>query len=442
MFLGVAVPVTDYKDTWAIVGATVETGAGKIENATVVVRDGTIVAVGADVKAPDYARVVDGKGQWVFPGFIDSYSTLGVTPPPPASDADGGRDQTEYAYPSMREANRKGVRPELRGADLIAFTVPQLQAERRAGFAALNLAAGGNLFNGMGSAVALTGGPRRQVVVASDTGEFLSFRLPPRAEAPPGGARPPGSGYPGSLLGAIAQIRQTFLDVNGTAPSMDDPALNSLRSEKGRFWFEADNAREIDRALDLLGEAGRSPGIVGASEGYKMLDRLKDIPVIAGLNLGREPRPTPGEPKKATDYRIAQWQERVTNLGVMAKAGVEFALTGRGTSSKSEFFGNLRRAIAAGLPREKALAALTTVPSRWFGLGPGTITVGAPARLVVMDKDPFVEEASAKWIFVGEDAFRTDQAPRADGRPPRIPSEEDLCCGDSTHEHYQIGGGQ
>ncbi|RYG32611.1 hypothetical protein EON81_20215, partial [bacterium] len=182
MFLGIAAPVVDYKDTWAIVGATIETGAGKIENGTVVVRDGTIVAVGKDLKAPEYARVIDAKGQWVFPGFIDAHSNLGVIAPPLSADADGGRDQSTYAYPSMREANRRGIRSELKGADLIALTTPQLQSERRAGFVALNLAVGGNLFNGAGSAVALTGGPRRQAVIAGDTGQFVSFRLPPRGE--------------------------------------------------------------------------------------------------------------------------------------------------------------------------------------------------------------------------------------------------------------------
>ncbi|RYG48739.1 hypothetical protein EON79_03575 [bacterium] len=431
MFLGIAAPVADYKDTWAIVGATIETGAGKIENGTVVVRDGTIVAVGKDLKAPDFARVIDAKGQWVFPGFIDAHSNLGVTPPPISADADGGRDQSTYAYPNMREANRRGIRSELRGADLIALTVPQLQAERRAGFVALNLTAGGNLFNGAGSVVALTGGPRRQTVIAGDTGQFVSFRLPPRGEG--------GGGYPGSLLGAIAQIRQTFYDVNDTPASVDDPALTNLRNERGHFWFEADTAREIDRALDLLGEAKKPAGIVGAAEGFKMLERLSGVPVIAGVAFGREPRPTPDEPAAASDIRRQQFQDRVGNLSALSKAGVNFAITGRGVTSRTEFWANLRRAITAGLPREKALAGLTALPSQWLGLGPGKIVVGAPARLSVMDKDPFVEEAAARWVFVGDDAFRADRE-RTEVRPPRVPTEEDLCCGDGTHEH-RVGGG-
>ncbi|RYG34936.1 hypothetical protein EON81_14155 [bacterium] len=131
--------------------------------------------------------------------------------------------------------------------------------------------------------------------------------------------------------------------------------------------------------------------------------------------------------------------ERVGNLSALSKAGVNFAITGRGTAARAEFWTNLRRAITAGLSREKALAALTTVPSQWLGLGPGTIVVGAPARLSIMDKDPFVEEAAAQWVFVGDDAFRPDRE-RAEVRPPRVPRESDLCCGDDTHEH-RVGGG-
>ena len=61
--------------TIALVGATIETvgEAGRIETGNVVIRDGKIEAVGADVEIPETAQLIDAAGKVVMPGVIDPY---------------------------------------------------------------------------------------------------------------------------------------------------------------------------------------------------------------------------------------------------------------------------------------------------------------------------------------------------------------------------------
>src|SRR5206468_1119898 len=103
-----------YKETYAIVGAKIEVSAGKvIDKGTVVIHNGHIQAVGANVPVPDFAYVIKGEGLTVYPGFIDAYTTKGVKLPDPVPDQDVKPDASSTPPASMREGNRKGIRPEI-----------------------------------------------------------------------------------------------------------------------------------------------------------------------------------------------------------------------------------------------------------------------------------------------------------------------------------------
>ena len=82
----------------AIVGASILTGTGtRIDNGTVLMAAGKIIAVGADVAVPLGARVIDGRGKWVTPGIIDAHSHLGVFPAPGVQGhADGNENIDPY----------------------------------------------------------------------------------------------------------------------------------------------------------------------------------------------------------------------------------------------------------------------------------------------------------------------------------------------------------
>src|SRR5262245_43683858 len=113
--------------TYAITGARIVPVAGPaIERGTIVIRDGLIAAVGPAVTAPADARVIDGTGLTVYPGFIDALSNIGV----PASRQQGGggfgggfllAQQNGPQQPPLPSAPNSlhpvGLQPELRAID-------------------------------------------------------------------------------------------------------------------------------------------------------------------------------------------------------------------------------------------------------------------------------------------------------------------------------------
>ena len=82
-------------DTTLIQHATVLTGTGeRIDDGSVLLRDGKIAAIGADISAPRGARTIDAKGRWVTPGVIDAHSHLGVYPSPSVAALSDGNEIT------------------------------------------------------------------------------------------------------------------------------------------------------------------------------------------------------------------------------------------------------------------------------------------------------------------------------------------------------------
>jgi len=90
-------------DTYAITNARIVPVAGPvIERGAIVIRNGLISAVGANVSAPADARVIDGNGLTVYPGLIDSYTSLGLPEASPSPSPGGGGGFFQTALPDLR----------------------------------------------------------------------------------------------------------------------------------------------------------------------------------------------------------------------------------------------------------------------------------------------------------------------------------------------------
>lgn len=287
---------------YAIVNARIEVGDGRvIPKGTVVLRNGLIEAVGADVKAPPDAETIAGDGLTVYPGFIDADLSDGLKLPDAEPDQDTPPDTGVSAPPYMREANRKGIRPELRAVDCLALTDDVLKPLRANGFATALLVPTGGMMNGAAGLVNLSGLPRRDCVVKPDAGLSVGFTAGRRGFGP--GAR---GGYPGTLLGVFAEMRQTLLDAQryallqrsfaagGGERPPDDPALAALQpvlSGTSPVLLDADRSRDVHRAVLFAGEFALHPIVCGGQEAFKETDLLaqQHVPVILGLDFGPEP---------------------------------------------------------------------------------------------------------------------------------------------------------
>src|SRR5690606_8470648 len=188
-------PVTALRDNTpgvhAFTNARIVIAPGRvIERATLVVRDGVVEAVGANVSAPADARVWDMSGKSLYPGFIDAHADLGVAQAPPANQRDAGpvhwnpQVRADFsAAGDFRDSEER--RKELRAQGFTAaHAVPQL-----------------GIFRGRTAVVSLGDGNTTDRVLRPDVAQSLAFS----------GSRELGMTYPNSPMGAIALIRQTLL---------------------------------------------------------------------------------------------------------------------------------------------------------------------------------------------------------------------------------------
>ena len=296
-------------DTFALVGVRVEVGDGRVlDKATILLRHGLIVAIGPNVSVPADAEVIKGDGLTVYPGFIDGQMLSGFTFPAAQADQDRPPDTGAEAPASMRLANRKGIRPEMRAADYLTLSDAALGPIRQAGFTTALVAPSGGSIGGVSALVNLSGAPKRDAVVRSAVTMGFGFGGGGGRgfNADPSAPRPSGTGYPGSLLGYIALLRQTLLDAQyyrtvdtafakgaGQRPPADDSlvALQNVLSGAMPVVFDADSDNQIVRAMNIADEFGLKLIVGGGGDAWKLAPTLakKQIPVLVSLNFGDEP---------------------------------------------------------------------------------------------------------------------------------------------------------
>ncbi|MBA3248523.1 MAG: amidohydrolase family protein, partial [Pyrinomonadaceae bacterium] len=407
-------------DTYAITNAHIVPVAGpEIARGTVVIRDGLIVATGANVTAPADARIIDGAGLTVYPGLIDANTSLGVPAPAPsprpAGAGAGGaalllaQAQATPAISSPNSSQPVGLQPEILAADVIRPGGDQLEAARNAGITSALTAPRDGIFIGQSAFINLAGDTPQQMIVRAPVALHVGF-TPLR-----------GGGYPGSLLGVFSALRQTLLDAQryrdaqaiyeknprGVRRPDQDKSLEALLPALARQMpvvLFADREREIHRALDLAQEFNLRAIIAGGGEAWKVADRLKaaNVPVLLTLNF---PKRTTANVPEADPETLRVLRDRVDapkGAGKLAAAGVPFAFTSGGMTNMADFLNNATKAVENGLQKDEALRALTIRAAEILGVNNqvGTIENGKIANLTITRGDIFDKNRRITHVFI------------------------------------------
>jgi imidazolonepropionase-like amidohydrolase len=413
-------PITGLRDNstgyHALVGARVVTAPGTVlENATIVIRNGIITAVGRDVRPPAGARVWDLKGQTIYPGFIDAHADLGAD-----------------AIPQGGDVGPTHWNPQVRAWFSTASSLKD-DSTRRAGLRSLGFGTAlvvphQGIFRGKASVVNLGDLGARDRVLRADLVQAMGFQ---RSFAL-------GGSYPNSAMGTIALMEQTFMDAEwytraraawekgGRAslpPETSEAlaALGTVVTGAQPVLFQTGSEEDYLRAHRIATEFKLTPWFRGSGQEYRIVDVLKGRtqPLIIPLNFPDAPDvSSPEMALNASLSELRHWYLAPTSPAELAKAGVNFALTTDGLASTAQFLPNLRIAVARGLTPDKALAALTTVPAQWLGIERthGTIAVGKVANLVVADGDLFTQDAAVRDVWVQGTQYGVTRPPQVDPR--------------------------
>ena len=421
-------------DTYAITNARIVTVSGPvIERGTVVIRNGLIAAVGANVNAPPDARVINGTGLTVYPGLIDSYTNLALpeASPSPSPGPGGGGGAAFFALTSQRPAagpnstQPPGLQPEVRVEEVIRTGGTEIEASRNIGITTALTSPRSGIWMGQSALINLAGETPQQMIVRSPVAMHVSF-TPLRGT------------YPGSLLGVFATLRQMMLDAQryrdslqiyersprGTRRPETDRSLEALVPViDGRMpvVMQANSEREISRALDLAAEFKLRLIIAGGREADRLTERLvkQNVPVLLSLNL---PRRTTAAIPEADPEPLRVLRDRVEaqqTAGKLAKAGVRFAFQSGSLANISDLMVNAGRVIENGLTVNDALRAFTLSPAEILGVQNqlGSIEAGKIANLTVTRGDLFDRNSRVAHVFI--DGRPVDLRPAAGGGPAR-----------------------
>ncbi|MBV8035787.1 amidohydrolase family protein [Roseateles sp.] len=404
----------------ALTGARLVLAPGQVvENGTLVMKDGVIVAVGAGVKPPAGAKVWQLAGRTVYAGFIDAASSLGqgrVEPP-------RGQGLTP---------GRRWVRSEYRQAAALDLRPDDLRAAREQGFTtALSLPPAGAVFRGQSALISLRDhADARGLVLAADVAQHLAHEY--NSFDFEAGARPTALGYPTSLMGSIALERQTLLNARwaaGPAPAGERREFNAglaalAPALGGRqpVIHEALDEEDLARIASLRDEFGLKVIAQGTGHEYRKATQLKALGLPVILPLAYPAAPEVEQPESALDVPLQllqHWERAPGNAAALQAAGVEFAISTQGLKDlRKEFWPRLRQAVQRGLPPEAALAALTTTPARLLGQPRlGRLAPGQLAHVVVASADLFTsEQAEIEIAFVDGQPLPTEAWERFDVR--------------------------
>jgi len=373
-----------HAETIAITNATVyQRGAKKLEQATVVIRDGKIADVGVGLAVPAGATAIDGTGKVVTAGIIEASTQLGLVEVDLESSANDGRFGTTPTE----------IHAAFRTADAFDARSVAIPVARTGGVTSAIVGPRGGLIAGQASWVALVDAPgaplQAPVAMIAQLGR----------SANPHGSR----GH------AIERLRELLDDVDAYRKNRGNYERNASRSFvaarldlealvpvlEGRVPLVVHADSEIDMRAVLAIAAERKlkiAAIAGGAEAWRLAKEL------AAAKVGVILDPTSNLPND-----LAALDVRDDTAAVLQAAGVAVAISTVGAPANARTLRQLAGvAVAHGLPFAAALDAITVAPARMFGATDrGTLERGAAGDVVVWSGDPLELATRAETVIIG-----------------------------------------
>ncbi len=399
--------VHDYRTNYfAFIHATVVKDAKTtISNATLLIKEGKIISIGDNGAVPKDAAVIDCKGKFIYPSFIDLFSDYGVAAQEQPQRTGNGFSQQMYSNTKGAYGWNQAIKPETDASKLFKVNEDKAKDLRSAGFGTVVSHVQDGIARGTGTLVTLSDEKENINMLKDKAAAFYAFDKGSSTQD-----------YPTSLMGAIALLRQTYLDAQWYK------GLSSTQKEKNtgeginlslEAWnnnqslpqiFDAADKWNVLRAQKIAGEFGMQYIIKGGGNEYQRMDEMKAAKAsfILPINF-----PDAIDVEDANAARLValsvmkHWEMAPLQPAMFDKAGLLFALTASGTAGK-DFLQNLHKAIQNGLSTTKALDALTRVPATMIGVYDkvGSLEAGKVANFLITT-GPVFEDSTVllqNWI--------------------------------------------
>ncbi|REA62707.1 amidohydrolase [Dyadobacter luteus] len=363
-----------------------------IQNGTLLIENGLIKEVNKQVKIPSGTVVIDLKGKYIYPSLIDLDSDYGMPDVKTERRAGGGR-----ATPQL-ESNKKGafgwnqaIQPENEAATLFTPDARKAEDLRKIGFGTVLSHSHDGIVRGSGALLTLTDESANKAIINGKASSHFSFSKGTSTQT-----------YPSSGMGIVALLRQNYYDADWYGKSgktqEKNLSLDAFNSLKGLpSIFETNDKYSVLRADKIGDEFGIQYIIRGGGDEYQRLDEIKatKAPLILPLQFPEAyDVADPWDADLVSITQLKHWELAPKNASEVAKASIPFAFTIAGIKNKGDFWKNLRTAIEYGLPKEKALEALTSVPASLIKAEGqvGSLKAGLLANFLITSTDLFSKD--------------------------------------------------
>jgi len=373
-----------------------------VEDATLLIKDGRVVSAGLDVTLPQGAIIRDLKGKYVYPSFIDAYTSYGI-PAPERSGRTGGYSMTSppqvtATYKTAFNWN-EAIRPYFHSSDEFEADEKAAEPMRKQGFGVVLTFKPDGIARGTSALVSLASEPASKVLLDDRAAAHYSFEK--------GSSR---QNYPGSLMGTIALIRQSYYDADWyraqSRKKYTDLSLDAwTENQTLPQIFEVRDKLSLLRA-DKIGDEFEVQYILKtAGDEYQLLEEVKktNAPLIVPINFpdaGKVQNPYQANRIPLEDLK--HWEMAPANLAFLQNENITFAITTNGLRDVSSFLKNLRKAVQYGLNKENALKALTETPASLLKASGqlGSLKEGYIANFFICSKDIFSDDCELyeNWI--------------------------------------------
>ena len=367
-----------------------------IDQGTLLIQNGKVIATGTSVSIPSNAVIIDVAGKSIYPSFIDLYSGFGIEKPQRAS-----RGRSPQYNPS-----REGfywndhVMPEQNAIDHFKFDAKAANSLRKAGFGVVNTHMQDGIVRGTGILVALASkGGDAERVLSDRSAQYLSFRKSVKSR----------QSYPSSIMGGMALLRQLYYDADWYAKGNSktkDRSIEALNANKNLTQIVHAGSRANALRADKVGdEFGIQYVIVGGGDEYERINDIKATNATYIIPLDFPNAYDVENTFLANSLELEamrEWNQMPSNPKVLAENGVKFAFTTHELKSPEKLKANIIKAIKYGLDKTKALEALTTVPAQILGQENkiGSLKNGSYANFLITSGDIFEKNTTVyeNWI--------------------------------------------
>lgn len=360
-----------------------------LNDATLVIRDGKIIAAATGAAVPKDAVVIDCQGKFIYPSFIDLYSDYGM---PSVTRGGGGRGSQQFVSSTKGAYNwNQSVKPEVNAVQLFGADAAKAKSLREQGFGAVLTHQHDGIARGTGALVTLAADRENKTIIRERASSHYSFDKGSSSQD-----------YPSSLMGAIALLRQQYLDAQWYKGNPSAEGVNlSLQAWNDQQnlvqIFDANEKWNVLRADKIGDEFGVQYVIKAGGNEYQRMPEMLATKASFIVPLNFPAAMDVEDPADARFVALADmkhWELAPTNPAAFEKAGIPFALTGAEVKDAKTFFSNLRKAIENGLSEQKALEALTQTPASILKISDkaGTLDAGKLANFLITSGPIFEEQ--------------------------------------------------